>query len=253
MNTYLTINQPKSIEFGLTANEAFVFSWIYELSSWSDKVEMDGNIYYKADKEKALLCLPFVSKNVSTFKKLYTSLKEKELIDLKKYDNYDYISLTEKGKKWHYTDFNEDELENENKKDEKNGVNYKLIFDTWNEVDGAMYGEITKRTDKRRRAISTLIRTNNSSMEELIGLIKTLPYADKWVRGDSDMAWKLDFDWLLRDVSGWYAKALEGKMHKDNLDKFREIMGSNDVIPKKKDTVIPDKNGRLIIDGKEYK
>ncbi len=100
MKYYININQGKAVEWGLTSSEAIVFSWIYELSSWADKIEYKNKTYYYGSKNKACEELPIISNKRDTMYRLFKSLQEKGLVELITLDESDYLALTNKGKEW---------------------------------------------------------------------------------------------------------------------------------------------------------
>lgn len=95
-----TINNIKAIEWALTIQQSYLFSWFYELPSWADKVIIEGEIYYFASKNKAVEELPLLTNKVDTMYRYYKQIEDHKLIKLKKIDGKDYISLTNKGKSW---------------------------------------------------------------------------------------------------------------------------------------------------------
>lgn len=102
MKYTITINQNRSVEWELTASESIVFSWIYELPSWADKMEYNGITYYFGSRNVACKELPIISDKADTMYRLYKSLEKKGLISMVILQKKDYIAITEKGKKWHY-------------------------------------------------------------------------------------------------------------------------------------------------------
>lgn len=94
------INNIKSLEWELNLQQAYLFSWLYELPSWADKVIIENEIYYFASKNKACEELPILTDKTDTMYRYYKQLEEKQLILIKKIDGKDYISLTSKAKKW---------------------------------------------------------------------------------------------------------------------------------------------------------
>ena len=94
------INNIKAKEWDLTIQQAYLFSWFYELPSWANKVMIENEIFYFASKNKAVEELPILTDKLDTMYRYYKQLEEKELIVIKKIDNKDYISLTSKGKEW---------------------------------------------------------------------------------------------------------------------------------------------------------
>jgi len=101
MKYNININQKKAVEWGLTSSEAIVFSWIYELASWADKIEYKNKTYYYGSKNKACEELPIVSNKRDTIYRLFKSLQGKGLVELITLGKSDYLALTNKGKEWY--------------------------------------------------------------------------------------------------------------------------------------------------------
>lgn len=115
MKYSIIINQKRALEWELTTSEAVVFSWIYELASWAEKLIYDNKTYYFSNRTKACEELPIVSDKPDTMYRIFKSLEKKGLISMVSINKKDYIALTEKGKLWHY----DDELPNYGKKSEE--------------------------------------------------------------------------------------------------------------------------------------
>ena len=101
MKYNININQKKAVEWGLTSSEAIVFSWIYELASWADKIEYKNKTYYYGSKNKACEELPIISNKRDTMYRLFKSLQGKGLVELITLGKSDYLALTNKGKEWY--------------------------------------------------------------------------------------------------------------------------------------------------------
>lgn len=101
MKYNLLINQVKSIEWELTTSEAILFSWIYELPSWAEKIDYQNKTYYYASRHLACKEVPIVSNKIDTIYRIYKKLQEKNLINLLFIEKKDYISLTKKGQEWY--------------------------------------------------------------------------------------------------------------------------------------------------------
>ena len=101
MKYSININQKKAVEWELTSSEAIVFSWIYELASWADKMEYKGKTYYYGSKNKACEELPIITDKRDTMYRIFKSLQGKGLIELITLDKSDYLALTKKGKEWY--------------------------------------------------------------------------------------------------------------------------------------------------------
>jgi len=96
------INNVKANEWGLTIQQAYLFSWFYELPSWASKVMIEGDVYYFASKNKAIDELPILTTKSDTMYRYYKQLELLELVIIKKIDGKDYISITTKGKEWNF-------------------------------------------------------------------------------------------------------------------------------------------------------
>lgn len=115
MKYTLTINQNRSVEWELTASEAIVFSWLYELPSWAEKLILEDKTYYFGSRNVACKELPIISDKVDTMYRLYKSLEKKGLISMVILQKKDYIAITGKGKQWHY----DNEIPSNGKKSEE--------------------------------------------------------------------------------------------------------------------------------------
>lgn len=118
----------------------------------------------------------------------------------------------------------------------KDGIDFDSIVSAWNEIANEVdkISSIRGLTDNRKKQIRSLFKSCNSTCEELIRFIKTLPYADDWVIGKGDKKWSIDFDWLIQNTSNWYVAGLEGNMHKKNKYEFDKIMRGEEVLKQSK-------------------
>lgn len=123
------------------------------------------------------------------------------------------------------TDSNTDKKEDTNvsKKDE---IDYDLILNSWNNIAGIVAGvsKVKSLTEGRKRQIRSLITKCKTSVDEIVKLINTIPYADDWVLGKGDKGWTINFDFLMKNTSNWYVRALEGDMHRKNRYEFDKIV-----------------------------
>ena len=97
------INNQKSLEWGLNANQAALFDLLNQASSWAEEVIVDGVVYYWVSRNKVIEELPLFYKTGDTVYRHFSELNEKGLIVyLKqgKHGDKDLIRLTEKGKTW---------------------------------------------------------------------------------------------------------------------------------------------------------
>ena len=140
---------------------------------------------------------------------------------------------------------------NNNKEDtivsKKEDIDYNSVLSAWNKVASNVdtLSKIRGLNDKRKSCIKNLIKNCKTSVEEIVKVINTIPYADDWVLGKGNRQWTIDFDFLVKNTSNWYVKALEGGLHKNNLEKFNEMMGN--------DNAENSQKGNLVIGGIEYR
>lgn len=142
----------------------------------------------------------------------------------------------------HNNNINDNSISNNNKEEidksisKKEDIDFGSIFSAWNEVanDVDEISSIRELTDKRKKQIRTLFKSCNSTCEEFVRFIKTIPYADDWVIGKGDRKWSIDFDWLIQNTSNWYVAGLEGNMHKKNRYEFDKIMRGEEVFKQSK-------------------
>lgn len=149
-------------------------------------------------------------------------------------------------------DYNINKEEIDKSISKKEQIDYDAIMSAWNEVAASMskLSSVRNITEDRKQKIRTLFKKCNSNTEELIRLIKTLPYADDWVIGQQiGRDWAITFTWLISNVNGWYATSLEGGMHKKNRYMFDKIMRGE---VSQEYQANGKKDDKLIINGVEY-
>lgn len=100
MRNVSIINNVKSNQWGLNIQEAYLFSWIYELPSWADRIIIKNDVFYYCSKNKIVSELPLISDKPDTIYRYLKSLSSKNLVIVKKIDGKDYIGITELGKSW---------------------------------------------------------------------------------------------------------------------------------------------------------
>lgn len=100
MRFTLLINQSRSQEWGLNAQQAILFSFIYDLPSWANEHISDGAAWYNISKSKICAELPILTDKPDTAYRLLKNLEEFGLIFTACFDNKTYVRLTEKAKLW---------------------------------------------------------------------------------------------------------------------------------------------------------
>ena len=125
------INNQKSLEWGLNANQAALFDLLNQASSWAEEVVVDGVVYYWVSRNKVIEELPLFYKTGDTVYRHFSELNEKGLIVyLKqgKHGDKDLIRLTEKGKSWN--EFKPEQIrDNSEINPTNNNTNYKNTTD----------------------------------------------------------------------------------------------------------------------------
>lgn len=94
------IDNVTASEWQLSIAEAYLFSWLYTIPTWANRITIDGFDFYKASRHLVSKELPLMSEKPDTIYRYYKSLSDKGLILIKKVDNSDYIHLTDLAKKW---------------------------------------------------------------------------------------------------------------------------------------------------------
>lgn len=131
------IDNYHSKKWELTLQEAYVFSWIYDVPSWAKTLIIGAEVWYFAAKPKAISDIPLLTDKVDTMYRHYKKLEEKGLIENKKVGSEDYIRITEKGKQWgsigkksEYSENNPSKLGKLSELDSENNPTYYTITNT---------------------------------------------------------------------------------------------------------------------------
>jgi len=156
-----TINNLKANEWGLNIQQAYLFSWMYELPSWAAKVMIENEIYFFASKTKAIEELPILTDKSDTMYRYYKQLEELDLIVLKKIDSKDYIRLTEKAKKWNdwqsdNSEINPNELGNKSENNSEINPTYNIHNINNNIIDKERKFKLSVLDFKNKYPIETL-------------------------------------------------------------------------------------------------
>ena len=168
------INNQKSLEWGLNANQAALFDLLNQASSWAEEVVVDGVVYYWVSRNKVIEELPLFYKTGDTVYRHFSELNEKGLIVyLKqgKHGDKDLIRLTEKGKSWN--EFKPEQIRdnseiNPNKQPElgnKSEITRKQIRDN-SEINPNKQPELGNKSEITRKQIrdnSEINPTNNNT------------------------------------------------------------------------------------------
>ena len=96
------INNAKSIEWGLTIPEAYLFSYLYEVPSWADDIQHEGKTWKWISRKKIMAEMPLLDLNERSVYRLMKSIESKGLVILGKSKSLSktIMRLTDKGKEW---------------------------------------------------------------------------------------------------------------------------------------------------------
>lgn len=100
MQFTVMINQYRSLEWGLNANQAILFSYLYEATSWASQVQKDGEFYWYMAKNKVITELPLLTDKPDTVYRLMKQLEKLDLITVSRAGHQLVYSLKDKAKLW---------------------------------------------------------------------------------------------------------------------------------------------------------
>lgn len=100
MQYTVTVNQSRALEWGLNAQQAMLFAFVYECPSWAKPVTQDGVVYYALAKSKIVQELPLLTDKPDTAYRLLKQLEGKGLITLSSTASITLVGLTALGKQW---------------------------------------------------------------------------------------------------------------------------------------------------------
>lgn len=100
MQFTITMNQVKALEWGLNAQQALLFAFVYECPSWAKPVRTEGGIFYALSKAKILEELPLLTDKPDTAYRLLKQLEVAGVIELSHTAGITLVRLTDKGREW---------------------------------------------------------------------------------------------------------------------------------------------------------
>ncbi len=100
MQFILTVNQVKALEWGLNAQQALLFSFVYTAPSWCRPVVVDGKTYYALSKAKIAAEIPLLTDKPDTAYRILKALELVDVIELSSTPKITLVRLTEKGRTW---------------------------------------------------------------------------------------------------------------------------------------------------------
>lgn len=100
MQFTITMNQVKALEWGLNAQQALLFAFVYECPSWAKPVRTDGGIFYALSKAKIIEELPLLTDKPDTAYRLLKQLEAAGVVELSHTVGITLVRLTDKGREW---------------------------------------------------------------------------------------------------------------------------------------------------------
>ncbi|MFG5862743.1 phage replication protein [Metapseudomonas sp. CR1201] len=100
MQFTVTINQVKALEWGLNAQQALLFAFVYECPSWAKPVETKDGDFYALSKAKVMEELPLLTDKPDTIYRLLKTLAGAGVIELSSTNSITLVRLTKKGRAW---------------------------------------------------------------------------------------------------------------------------------------------------------
>ncbi|UNM17303.1 phage replication protein [Pseudomonas sp. ArH3a] len=100
MQFTLSINQVKSLEWGLNSQQALLFAFVYACPSWTTPVKTENGIFFALSKAKIVEELPLLTDKPDTAYRMLKALEEAGLIDLSSTANITLFRLTKKAAEW---------------------------------------------------------------------------------------------------------------------------------------------------------
>jgi len=100
MQFTVTINQAKALEWGLNAQQALLFAFVYESPSWAKLVQTADGDFYALSKAKIIEELPLLTDKADTAYRLLKQLAAIGVIGLSSTASITLVRITEKGQEW---------------------------------------------------------------------------------------------------------------------------------------------------------
>lgn len=100
MKYSINIDQINALDWGLSLSEAAVFTYLFNVPTWADAIQIDGQTFYFAARQKTCQDIPLISDKPDTIYRIYRALHEKGVISYLKHMGRDCMRITEKGKGW---------------------------------------------------------------------------------------------------------------------------------------------------------
>lgn len=233
MQFILTVNQVKALEWGLNAQQALLFAFVYTAPSWARPTVVEGKTYYMLSKAKIAAEIPLLTDKPDTAYRLLKALELVEVIELSSTSKITLVRLTEKGRTWNTSEIypskvgnlsevrseiyptNQD-TNNQYTNNQKNPCDQQAehvpvdqIFDIYEKVLPSK-PRVRIRDDARRKAVRSIWNRDKKFQslefwEKYFGVVRNSPF----LMSQKTFA----FDWLVKPAN--FKKVAEGNYSND--------------------------------------
>lgn len=100
MQFTVLINQSRALEWGLNAQQAMLFAFLFTTPTWAEATELNGIAYCYVSKSKVCEEMPLLTDKPNTVYRLMKQLEEFGLIYMACIENKTHIAITKRGATW---------------------------------------------------------------------------------------------------------------------------------------------------------
>jgi len=229
MQFTVLINQTKALEWGMSAQQAMLFAFIYQVPSWARPVVVGQKTFYAISKAKIVEELPLLTDKPDTAYRILKALELIEVIELSSTSKITLIRITEKGRQWNRSDVSPSMIGNSSVVTSENPPTNQItnnqitnqektlvdhhdgrpsndeILKAYQEICGGVFKGAELMTPKRAANVKKLmdmkIRGQRPFREMGADFWKayfTDCLENQHWRGNNDRGWKADFEFLTR-------------------------------------------------------
>jgi hypothetical protein len=123
-----------------------------------------------------------------------------------------------------------------NADDEKDSIDYDFILSEWARINPDL-PKVRKFTPKLKSKLKTLLKNNETNIEELIKVFQLVSVSN-FLSGKNSNSWCAKLDWILEDSKSSYQKILAGNYHtsaSERIEYAKILNGEVDKIPPKEE------------------
>lgn len=228
MQFTVLINQTKALEWGMSAQQAMLFAFIYQVPSWARPVVLGEKTFYAISKAKIVEELPLLTDRPDTAYRILKALEVIEVIDLSSTSKITLIRITEKGRQWNRSEISpsmvgkSSEVRSENLPTNQitsNQITSNQELSCHQQAEDVPFDEIFNayerilpskprvriRDDERRKAVRSLWRKDKK--------FQNVEFWGKYFNAVKDSQFLMErrtiaFDWLMKPAN--FKKVAEG-------------------------------------------